>query len=428
MRPRFLLLFALISCCFAQNSTAALDGQTVNALTGAPVPNVRIRLALNLDDPVFAKSDEDGRFRFENLKLESYTLRVDAPGFLEPDYRNVCITRVDPPKEVIRLTPSAVITGRVTDPDGVPLEGAYLELLAKRHAGMPPGPPWMGNADFAPLKQGATNDKGEYRFAGLKPGTYYVVVNRGHLVNSAWESTYQATYFGGVTDLSSAKPMELAAGQQVRADIRVVRQAGVRVAGRIIKPPGAPSGRASLLYTNLTLVPAGDAMMNPNSAFVIASEDEYEFKAILPGKYTLMALTRDATSDPFGHNQKMLYGLQRPIEVGDRDIDGLDLALAPLRDVPGEVIFREGCPIFLVRIRVVDDSRLAWGRPEVMTNGKFVLTGLTVGRATLNVEAPVVDSVRLGDRDVQKDGLVLPDVASEPLRITIGCMPSGRLQ
>jgi hypothetical protein len=262
-----------------------------------------------------------------------------------------------------------------------------------------------------------------------------VVANRtGSL--GIWESSYRITYYPRALDLASAKPLELAAGEQARADIKIARQNGIHIAGRLVKPAGPEYPSGPLLYTNIALVPETNYLTNANGPFTTGGDD-YEFHDVLPGKYTLMALTRDASTDPLGGNQKLVFGLTQPFEAGDRDMSGVDLVLQPLRDLAGAVSFPEGCTPFPVRINANAFSALAPGQVETVSgaDGKFVLHGLVPGKYTVRVYSgaepsngyqPVrVASMRLGDRDVVRDGFESPVSGDQPLRIEVACRNSG---
>jgi hypothetical protein len=160
---------------------------------------------------------------------------------------------------------------------------------------------------------------------------------------------------------------------------------------------------------------------------------------VLSGKYVLVALTIDASTDPLGHNQKPVYGFLQDIEVGNRDVVGFDVALQPLRDLAGEVTFGEGCKPVPLTIRPSGYAMAMPGEEPVVSgaDGAFVLTRLTSGRFTVNVSwdsgpspgpGAQVSSIRLGERDVQKDGLDVPYSGDGPLRIAISCTASGRPQ
>jgi hypothetical protein len=440
---------------------ADLEGDVVNSTTGALIAGARIKLEPSQDDPIFTRADVDGHFRFANLDPGTYRLSAGSPGFLNSGPASVDLTVPRPdglsgrirgvaysvaglPAATIKetsgpdgvqhatatvpLIAGAVITGRIADPYGVPMAETTVEVLAKDLS--------AAGGSSSPIRhqeQVRTNDKGEFRVARLLPGTYYLVVNKSGGL-AAWESSYRITYYGGATDLGAAKPLVVAAGEQVHADLQIVRAAGVRLAGRLIKPPSVDLSAASMVYTNVALVPAQNRLLNPNGPFT-TGRDDYRLNDVLPGKYVLMALSADASTDPFGGNQKPLFGLIRQIEVGDRDMDNFDLTLQPLRDVAGTVSFQEGCSPAPMHITAYSDSPLAGVQPEATSgvDGKFVLRGLSTARYTLSIHlessrgviVPVA-SIQQGDRNVLKDGLESPFTGDEPLRITIGCQNRGR--
>jgi hypothetical protein len=456
-----LLLLPCLPVIHAQAPAKAdLEGDVVNSTSGAPIAGARIKLEPSQDEPIFARADVNGHFRFADLDPGTYRLSARSPGFLNsgPAFVNLTAPRqgglgggirevaypaarlpaatitkstgpdgVQHAKATVPLLAGAVIAGRVTDPFGVPLAETTVEVLAKDLSARDGSASPIGHQE-----QVRTNDKGEFRVVHLVPGTYYLVVNKSGLAQ--WESSYRITYYGGATDLGAAKPLVVAPGEQVRADLQIVRQAGVRVAGRLIKPPGVDLSAGSMVYTNVTLVPAQNRLLNPNGPFTTGRED-YRFNDVLPGKYVLMALSADASTDPFGGNQKPLFGLIRQIEVGDRDMDDFDLALQPLRDIAGTVIFQEGCRPAPMHISAYSNSPLGRRPPEATSgaDGKFVLRGLSTARYTLSiylessrgVSVPVV-SIQQGDRNVLKDGLESPFTGDEPLLVTVGCRNLGR--
>jgi hypothetical protein len=320
-----------------------------------------------------------------------------------------------------------------------------LKKIPPRPAGQPGVPAVLPGANReyqAVLNNNVeTDDRGEYRVQ-LEPGTYWVAANKVGSTWQAWEDADRVTYFPAATSVEASKPLELAAGQVARANIRIVRQAGVRVAGKLIKPPGAAdsvvnipgSGLRSFLYTSVSLMPVGNALMSYSPPFA-NGQDDYAFQDVMPGKYTLMALTRDGTSDPTGVNQKAVFGLIRDIVVGERDMDGVNLALEPLRDLAGEVVFGEGCEPGPLEIQTIG-AQVAGGQATAVSDadGKFVLRALTTGRLSFQLRwktsgmwAPVA-SVRLGEQDVQQSGLEVPYQGDGILRIGVNCPNARRRQ
>jgi hypothetical protein len=446
---------------------ADLEGDIVNSATGAPIAGARIKLERSSAEPAYTRADAHGHFRFGNLDPGVCTLSAGSPGFLRSSTAYLDLTAPRPDggsgvfrkfispvgyasagpaatitkstdasgtqhaKATVPLLAYGVITGKVTDPYGVPLAETAVEVLAKAPV------PANGSAS-PPIRpmQVRTNDKGEFRAASLEPGSYYVVANKSGGM-ATWESSYRITYYGGAIDLAAAKPITVGAGEQVRGDISLVRRSGVHVAGRLIKPPGVEGSDGPMVQTNVALVPEQSPLLNASGPFA-NGRDDYRLDDVLPGRYTLMALSRDVSTGPFGGNQKELFGLIRPIEVGDGDVDNFDLTLAPLRDISGTVTYREGCAPPPLHITAQNRGPLGWRQPEAISDakGKFVLHGLSTGRYNLSIFAesgtgrimPPVISIRHGARDVLKDGFESPYAGDEPISITVGCQNPGRPQ
>lgn len=89
------------------------------------------------------------------------------------------------------MTAGGVISGRVYDQDGHPVEGVLIHSLVRRY--QPDGTVLLSELNIA-----RTNDIGEYRMYWMSPGTYYLVatvylrdaVPRGStVINQSEEST-----------------------------------------------------------------------------------------------------------------------------------------------------------------------------------------------------------------------------------------------
>jgi hypothetical protein len=109
---------------------------------------------------------------------------------------------------------------------------------------------------------------------------------------------------------------------------------------------------------------------------------------------------------------------------------GVDLTLQPLHDLAGVVTFHEGCKPFPVEIQVSNTGPIfgeaAKARPG--PDGKFVLSGISPGRSRVSILDPSspgmaarVESIRLGDRDVRKNGIEVPYTGNETLSVSVEC-------
>ncbi len=471
----YVLLPFVFAACPAGGQTPAqgvIEGEVRNALGGDPVPGARVKLFAPNTEARYARAASDGRFRFADISTGTYSVDADAPGFLKcgeprrefiqvvlmplrprearPEARAACasVTESVEPDGMLRarmtisLTPYGVITGRITDPNGFAVADSPVEVLGVRavapDAARRPGVHLLpdGKNELIRITSVRTNDLGDFRAARLSPGAYYIVATKPR----GWgrfPATYRDTYYPRSVDFASAKPLDVAAGKVIRADIRVADVAGVRVAGRLVNAP-APldTGSGSPFYTNLVLLGSREYSLAGSPPFTMATGDSYEFKDVLPGSYKLLALTRDRAGDPWGYNHKPVLGASLHLEIANQDLDGIDLPLQPLLDMPGIVTFAEGCSPEPLRVIVNGFTSLAESRAEATpdSQGRFVLRGLTPATLTVRIEAvrsrlsPVVLSGRIGERDVLKDGFDYPAPPDEMLRITVGCSDRGRTQ
>jgi hypothetical protein len=437
---------------WAQTSKAVIEGTVVNAATGAPISGARLNLmAVNEElkqhpdiEPAFTKTDSGGRFRFGNAGRALFTLRAEYPGAFSLGERGYFPAafldfRVSPkplpfsfPKspEVeisttadrdgtprakisIKLSFYAVIEGKVTSPDGLAMQGCVMEMFRE----VPPGlseretrfaEPIPGTGKQVLRMSGLTlitNDIGEYHATRLKPGSYYVK-EKCMFSQSIWEPGDWETFYPSAIGIDSAKAIKVAAGDHVRADIRISAAKGVKVSGRL---SGAEKARVSIKSTDNTsfrLIPP------------VSGKESYEFENVAPGKYQLTALSSDRTA-----------GALREVAVGDRNLESADLTLQPLPDLAGTVVFREGCKPG----PVVIEARADFGKVGVSTdvNGHFVLRHMLPGRFYVFVNPSDnysrVDRMQLGDRTLTSEWFE-PAKESESLRIEMTCPDARRQQ
>ena len=462
----------------AQAASATLEGVVVDQATGTPLAGARVKLfKSNDEEPLYTKTDTQGRFAFTSLASERHFIRAEQPGYMMPGdspYGSgrsawidltlpapnqsssgagcpMCGPKVDKKVDsagvlhgevTLELVPYGVITGKVTDPDGRPLSRLRIELLMKKP--IPPGAVIQpGQQQLLPDGQSMaspagrfcqSDDRGEFRLALLEAGTYYL---RASSVQSAgqWAAGYRTTYYSGALDLGSAKPIQVGVGRKVRTDVQIIRQAGVRVAGRLSVPGGVSTSADARMLTRVDLVAEEGRRRDPNSGGAVVRGQEYEFKDVLPGKYLLRATSYEREGGVrYGGGRKPLYGVLRVVEIGSIDVSGLDLALQSLPDIHGVVTFAEGCAPVAVKVQAT--SSLGWSIQPSATvdapDGTFALSRVEPGPARLNASsflpsAPTywVVSMTLDGRDIRYREFDAPLPDGAVVRITMGC-PGGR--
>ena len=181
-----------------------LSGTVVDSVTGEPIRKALVQIYSNQRRMAF--SGDDGRFQLEGVPAGSYAVSAQKPGYFG---QQELLRGGEPPVEVgpkaisavVKLTPEAIISGRVTSAAGIPLEQvslrlSYIEIREGRRR-------W----DFKGTA--LTDEDGRYRFANLRPGSYYLSAAPYTLLPASMLETgerptsgYPGAYYPGVPDLS----------------------------------------------------------------------------------------------------------------------------------------------------------------------------------------------------------------------------------
>jgi len=152
---RSLTVAALFACLCAAGpamfgqavpAKGSIEGQVVDAKTNAPIKKAAITLQGSMpflrpgqppsqNGPLTAETDEKGNFSFHDLDAGNYTIRAQHQGYVTfpfQGYPNAAVVLgrgQDLKGVVVKLTPQAVITGKVLDEDGEAVQGAQVAVL-----------------------------------------------------------------------------------------------------------------------------------------------------------------------------------------------------------------------------------------------------------------------------------------------------------
>jgi hypothetical protein len=126
---------------------ARIEGQIVSATTGEPLKKASVRLNPNFQPTpngptptAYAIATEaDGKFVFNDISPGTYTLSATRTGFVAQSYgsrtpgMNPTPLKLDAGQEMkgiaIKLTPQAMIYGRVVDEDDEPMSGVNIQAM-----------------------------------------------------------------------------------------------------------------------------------------------------------------------------------------------------------------------------------------------------------------------------------------------------------
>jgi protocatechuate 3,4-dioxygenase beta subunit len=437
---------------------ATLEGRILNAKTGEPVKKANITLRPSNGGPVFggrsisasgppaapyaATTDAQGEFHMENVEPATYRLTIERQGFLSQEYGSRNRSRMGTPITLkagqemssieIKLTPQAVITGRVLDEDGDPLSRASVQFLMRRYV--------SGKQQLAPSGGSQTNDTGEFRVSELPPGRYFISANYSRMrlngdaptrnASGKPEEEYVTTYYPGTTDQAGAGPLDVQAGQELPGiDIRLKKARVYRIRGKIVAPPGQSVRNLRLMALPRMASIAMSGFMVGSRA-LIHDDGSFEMDGVQPGSYHLAVAPIQGMQTIMG---KTL------VEVGQGDVEGVTLVFGSSLNLTGS--FRIDAPkdeldqfqsqgakltFETVRVQLIPADGLAFNTPRSASkdDGTFAIENVSPDRYRINVvnlpSGTWLKSIRTGDQEVQDTGLDLSAGNVGPIQVILG--------
>ena len=225
-------------------------GRVVDAATGQPVAEAEVTVAMRGSAPgaagatpfrqdgpspnVRLLTGADGRFLVRDLPAGNVQLTARAPGYVGGSFGQTRPNGPSTPVAIslenktlaatIRLWKHAVVTGTITDERNEPAVRVMVRILSRTYR--------SGQARFGSARIGFTDDRGAYRFAGLAPGEYVVVVPQAQTTMPAAAMDEAMQSMMGGQGLGGAS-LELAMGLEA-AGAGVGSGAGVRIGDQIV--------------------------------------------------------------------------------------------------------------------------------------------------------------------------------------------------
>jgi hypothetical protein len=310
------------------NSTAptfSVQGIVINPVTGLPVHAALVQIHFPRQSSLLTATD--GKFRFDGIPQAPINLTVRKPGFFSeqelrqgaPSVDHPIQVGPDMPPVILKLVPEGVIYGRVTGPDGEPINNLPVRLLY--------GALTEGERNWQQRGGGQTDDEGEFRLFGLMPGIYYLEAGPRASQPAPGRATdpprgYGAAYYGGGSDMASAAPIEITPGKQIRADLSLPSEPLHQISGLVVGAAAGMPANVQLFTPEGQSVPVG-IQTNPQDG---------AFTGFVPsGSYVLKA---------------NVYGKGGPVGVGSQpltvtgDTAGIILNVGPTAIVPVTVDLR----------------------------------------------------------------------------------------
>jgi hypothetical protein len=321
------------------------------------------------------------------------------------------------------LTPGAVIGGRVTDPQGRPLQGVRMSAMELQYRD---GRPAFGVGSVP----SPTDARGEFRLSWFPPGEYYVRAE----YPSDQNNLARKSYYPGTVDSYGAASLLVRGGESLdNLNFVVPVASSVRVSGRVapdalgpvtglvktfylLPLDGRPIETYPLEFTN-TL----GTSMSENGPFPFS----IDVRGVAPGLYDLAPFYMDRSND--------YHSGRTRIEIRDENIENITALITPNVDVSGRIIMEgenafQGFSGLQLHLRAKDASVPLMSRTpiaKIEADGTFVIRGVFEGRyqlylsASRNLSDFYISGIRQGAQDIRNEGTVDVRGSMTPVEIRL---------
>jgi hypothetical protein len=417
-----------------------ISGAVVKLAGSEPLRKARLNL-LSMDDRTHAVAvvtDGDGHFEFKGVDPGKYKLTASRVGYVTSEYGQRkpndpgAVLTLRPGQVVkdllFRLVPAGIISGRIMDEDGEALPGVEVSALREVYS--------EGKRSLSTLTMVETNDLGQYRLYGLPPGRYFVSAvypqwSRFGGTENAGDSEpstqgYAKMYYPGTPEAAQASALAVKQGEEIPSVEMLLRQVLVhRIRGHVYNQiTHKPGVGVTLMLSAKATTQEWEA--GNQQAHVEKQDGSFEISEVIPGSYALTA---------FWFDEAKVYSTTTVVEVGDADVDGLAVTIAPGVSVNGQIIW-EGKPSverdeLSVTPRLVDSVLFSRGTVRVSQENSFTLKDVGDGTYRVDVSGESKDcyikDVRYGPSAALDEGFTVARGAPANLEITISSR-GARLQ
>ena len=392
----------------------SVSGQVVNAVTGAGISRVLVKL-----NGRAVLTDHEGKFEFDQFTGTGTSLEATKPGFylftdptegsslsLQPAQLSATIQ--------VRLYPEALLTGTVTAPDGEPLQ--HVPVTALRSIFDETTRRWV------PIAQSQTDSRGNFRLP-VPPGDYKVETRYTMQVSNASEAILPVSVPAEVQS-NSSDVIHAHSGEELHFDLHPALSRAYTVTARLESSSERGFPGITARSSSGTTIPVSFQRTGGTN----------EGKLQLPsGTYTLTANVVSPEGSARG---------ETTVTVPNHDVSGVVLRLAPTPSIPVELVMDSSVtsdnssPPNIQQLGLMmlnTDIEPEHGGVVQVETGRNGIPSFQLEPGTYHLQARAhgtwyVKSVSYGDSDLLDHNLVVsPGTGGSPIRVTVSNQ-TGSLQ
>src|SRR5262245_50613117 len=343
-----LISAALVFSCVAaaeEPRAAIVEGTVINAQNSRSIPRASVSLlGMKGVGSKSTRADGSGHFIFDRVEPGQYKLTAERQGFYSDQHQREYQVMVEAAAGqhlkglAVRLMPTAVVAGEIVDEYNDGLQNVEVKLLARQVR--------LGQMYLRQAGRAITDDRGQYRISGLRPGKYYLAAEykpkndlmetvRTIVATKLVEQTqpgakqtepfhlelpdstigpytYPPLFYPGSGDFQQAQSIQLNPGDEMAANFIFVSASVVSIKGRVTNGmSGAPAANATVgaYWTDYM---EGEALTGK----VSPTEGTFEISGLAPGLYKVRAIfTEDGQT----------YQGEQTVEVGNQGAQNVEI-------------------------------------------------------------------------------------------------------
>lgn len=426
-----------------KRATCIVSGRVVTAADGIPLKSARVVLmperSHDFKEIYAATSDADGHFEVKAVPAGRYRFLAEHRGFVRQHYKAskhddrpifslIAGQKVD--DVLFRMSAAAVIAGRVTDEEGEAM--SRVQIVAVR---LPTEDEVEEETVYERKKNtmttvgsAITDDRGQYRIFGLKPGEYYIRADDS--VEPDWKVTDSGEEYGliqalgtqsasvyspGVVQLSQAQVIPIKAGEEAQADVAMKHVKTVQIAGHVIGNKG-PASNAMV-----ELQPAEAADMSFQRGDRTDEKGEFRLRNVAEGSYFIQVYVKDDAMPIYQGRAR------KKIEVTGDNIDGLTISLDQGSMIRGKIKVDGSSSVELdqleISLRPADGDQGTGAYTLVKKDGTFEISSVAEGSYTFSLfgleHDAYVRSVHYDSDDALEKGVQVESGAAGRIEVTV---------